>query len=234
MKKKATWNELCNSAIVIEQVELRTRPSQTRTTNMPGNYKNTRQSTTKLTSGCGFCRNLGKPESECRSHTVKDCPVLAKTECRYCHQLGHTVKQCPMLKAKNNTSQPKQQAQQHKQQAQEPKPKPVVKPVKHKTSNAFAQMVDECEMPGDKTKREDAVQPKKQAPKPLTGAWSKKTGTELLRTTKVIEPVKAQPHFKREDDYDVKPVPFSPEDTMPQDDFWGYAGPKVNCWADDE
>jgi hypothetical protein len=191
---------------------------------MPGNYKNTRQSTT---IGCGFCRNLGKPESECRSHTVKDCHVLAKTECRYCHQLGHTVKQCPMLKAKNNTPPPKQHPQQHK-------PKPVVKPVKYKTSNAFAEMADESEMPGDKTKHEDAVQPKKQALKPLTGAWGKKTGIELLRTTKVCEPVKVQPHFKREEDNDVKHVPHSPDDSMSQDDFWGFDGPKVICWADDE
>jgi hypothetical protein len=57
---------------------------------------------------CKVCQDAGKPESEYTSHFVRSmpdkngkttitCPVLATTECRYCHQLGHTTKFCDVI-----------------------------------------------------------------------------------------------------------------------------------------
>jgi len=56
---------------------------------------------------CKFCQDVGKSESECINHRVKDlngntiCPTLLNTECRYCFKLGHTTKYCDVL-AKHN------------------------------------------------------------------------------------------------------------------------------------
>ena len=47
-----------------------------------------------MTFNCRFCINLGVKTT---NHSVKACPELAKTECRYCHELGHTVSKCPKL-----------------------------------------------------------------------------------------------------------------------------------------
>ena len=47
-----------------------------------------------MTINCGFCINLGLTTI---NHRVRDCPELAATECRYCHELGHTVSKCPKL-----------------------------------------------------------------------------------------------------------------------------------------
>ena len=49
---------------------------------------------------CGFCRKAGIFGRKA-SHCVKECPLLAKTECRYCHKLGHTKNHCQVLKEKN-------------------------------------------------------------------------------------------------------------------------------------
>lgn len=54
-----------------------------------------------------MCHDAGKPESEYKSHWVKDlkgttiCPTLLSLECRYCFKPGHTVKFCDVLLAKN-------------------------------------------------------------------------------------------------------------------------------------
>lgn len=61
---------------------------------------------------CKVCQDAGKPESEYTSHFVRSlpdkngnttviCPVLAATECRYCHGLGHTTKFCPVIQDNN-------------------------------------------------------------------------------------------------------------------------------------
>ena len=47
-----------------------------------------------MTFNCGFCINLGLKTT---NHHVSTCPELAKTECRYCHELGHTVSKCHKL-----------------------------------------------------------------------------------------------------------------------------------------
>lgn len=50
-----------------------------------------------MTFNCRFCINLGITTT---NHSIKSCPELAKTECRYCHELGHTVSKCPKLAEK--------------------------------------------------------------------------------------------------------------------------------------
>jgi len=49
---------------------------------------------------CGFCKKAGF-FGKAACHPVKECPVLAKTECRYCHKMGHTKSHCQVLKVKN-------------------------------------------------------------------------------------------------------------------------------------
>jgi hypothetical protein len=50
---------------------------------------------------CGFCRKAGIFGRKA-AHLVKECPLLTKTECRYCHKLGHTKNHCQVLKEKND------------------------------------------------------------------------------------------------------------------------------------
>jgi hypothetical protein len=59
---------------------------------------------------CAHCFNIGKPESEYRSHYIRAnpdpksavvCPELLSTKCRYCSALGHTVSLCPAIALEN-------------------------------------------------------------------------------------------------------------------------------------
>ena len=57
---------------------------------------------------CPHCKNLGlKNDHWLRKNSSPDsdivCPVLLKTECRYCHQLGHNISKC-QKKKKNEKS----------------------------------------------------------------------------------------------------------------------------------
>lgn len=56
---------------------------------------------------CKVCHDMGKPETEYRSHFTREtrdpsskvtCPTLNAMECRYCYKKGHTVKYCQILK----------------------------------------------------------------------------------------------------------------------------------------
>jgi hypothetical protein len=55
---------------------------------------------------CKVCHDAGKTDYS--SHWLKDktgkivCPILLKTECRYCHKMGHTVKYCKVILASSN------------------------------------------------------------------------------------------------------------------------------------
>jgi hypothetical protein len=62
----------------------------------------TKSSKTKVIPSCSHCRNLGlKFDHWLRQNSSHDspilCPILLKTECRYCHQLGHNVSKCQRL-----------------------------------------------------------------------------------------------------------------------------------------
>lgn len=56
----------------------------------------------KAHPSCSHCRNLGlKFDHWLRENASYDsaivCPVLLKTECRYCHKLGHNISKCQIL-----------------------------------------------------------------------------------------------------------------------------------------
>ena len=65
--------------------------------------KNVSHSTGKTAvPSCPHCKNLGlKNDHWLRKNSSPDsdivCPVLLKTECRYCHQLGHNISKCQRL-----------------------------------------------------------------------------------------------------------------------------------------
>jgi hypothetical protein len=56
---------------------------------------------------CKVCKDAGKSAQEYGSHWPKDkdgvtvCPTLLSQECRYCEEMGHTVKYCPVLARSN-------------------------------------------------------------------------------------------------------------------------------------
>jgi hypothetical protein len=92
---------------------------------------------------CKVCHDLGKLESEYRSHFVREtrdpnskitCPTLNAMECRYCFKTGHTVKFCQVLKNNKKMNQQNQKAQlQHSE-----KSRIEVPGVNKKVSNKFA------------------------------------------------------------------------------------------------
>jgi len=70
----------------------------------------------KVTPSCPHCRNLGlKNDHWLRKNSSPDsaivCPVLLKTECRYCHQLGHNISKCQRLADSKKEKQEKQEKQ---------------------------------------------------------------------------------------------------------------------------
>lgn len=63
--------------------------------------------TKNTTKFCKICQDMGKSETEYRSHYTREtrdpnsrilCPTLLAMECRYCFKKGHTVKYCPTIK----------------------------------------------------------------------------------------------------------------------------------------
>lgn len=83
-------------------------------------YSKNYKTNNSISMFCNVCRDAGKPETEYRSHFIREsrdpnskvvCPTLLELECRFCHKNGHTVKYCPSLKERE-----KQQQQQQKQQ----------------------------------------------------------------------------------------------------------------------
>jgi len=81
------------------------------------NGKNVTHSTgKKVVPSCPHCRNLGlKNDHWLRESASPDsavvCPVLLKTECRYCHQLGHNISKCQRLADSKKEKQEKQEKQ---------------------------------------------------------------------------------------------------------------------------
>jgi hypothetical protein len=79
------------------------------------NGKNVTHSTgKKVVPSCPHCRNLGlKNDHWLRESASPDsaivCPVLLKTECRYCHQLGHNISKCQRLADSKKQKQEKQE-----------------------------------------------------------------------------------------------------------------------------
>ena len=86
--------------------------SSSHRSSMNVNSTPSRKPSSSVSPVCVHCRNLGlsfdhwlRKSPEPDSPVV--CPVLLKTECRYCHELGHTVGGCPAKKrsmARQNSS----------------------------------------------------------------------------------------------------------------------------------
>ena len=154
---------------------------------------------------CGFCRNLGFSLQVCQSHNVRNCPELANTQCRYCHEFGHTVKQCPKLKTKKICEVIKQ-----------PVKVVVEKPV---IINSFAHFQDNCDMPSsDNSKSIDNYLDSK-----TLGVWGKKSGIDVLQTP-------AQPAQQAQAQQAAPQAVM--EDEEHDDSIWDE--PCIGCWADEE
>jgi len=190
---------------------------------------------TSTSKFCGFCKNLGKPVSVYCSHVVKDCVELANTECRYCHELGHTVKQCPKNRGHRRPEprrpEPRRPEPRHPE-PRRPEPRRLEPIIKSDPRNVFAQMSDDCEMPGDKSKRLDEGCPAKQYSKPIAGAWGKNRAVDLVCTDKAWNFTKPKsPEIYSEvlfswnlNDYDDDDAPMECQKFHPV----------RTCWADDE
>jgi hypothetical protein len=172
---------------------------------------------------CGFCRNLNLPFN---GHVARDCPELAKTECRYCHGLGHTVKQCPNIKHTRRQEPHRQEPHRQEPRRQEPREMKIVAPNPFSASNV--------EMPGEEAsrlRRLEDFQPKKQFVKPLAGVWGKKNAVDLVSAnkkwnlTKPSEPESEVLNAWNMRDYDSDDAPEYCQK---------FHTPRVMCWADDE
>jgi hypothetical protein len=70
----------------------------------------------KVVPSCPHCKNLGLNNDHwLRENSSHDspivCPVLLKTECRYCHQLGHNISKCQRLADSKKEKTEKQEKQ---------------------------------------------------------------------------------------------------------------------------
>jgi len=79
-------------------------------------YRVNKSTGKKVTPSCPHCKNLGlKNDHSLRRNSSPDsdivCPVLLKTECRYCHQLGHNISKCQRLADSKKQKQEKQEKQ---------------------------------------------------------------------------------------------------------------------------
>lgn len=72
--------------------------------------KNSTSNKKEVSKYCAHCFNIGKSETEYRSHFIRAtpdpksavvCPELLSTKCRYCSALGHTVSLCPVIAIEN-------------------------------------------------------------------------------------------------------------------------------------
>ena len=50
---------------------------------------------------CGWCSKKASTRSKAYTHTIDECPELAKTICGFCRESGHTTGHCPVRKAQN-------------------------------------------------------------------------------------------------------------------------------------
>ena len=83
---------------------------------MSRNGNKSKSSGNKVVPSCPHCKNLGlKNDHWLRANSSSDsdivCPVLLKTECRYCHQLGHNISKCQRLADSKKQKQEKQEKQ---------------------------------------------------------------------------------------------------------------------------
>jgi hypothetical protein len=86
------------------------------------NSKGKKATDKKVVPSCPHCKNLGlKNDHWLRANSSHDsaivCPVLLKTECRYCHQLGHSVSKCQRLADSKKEKTEKQETQEKQEKS---------------------------------------------------------------------------------------------------------------------
>ena len=155
---------------------------------------------------CGFCKNAGIFGRKA-AHLVKECPVLAKTECRYCHKLGHTKNRCEVLKEKNKKfvsygyRKPSYRRRasgrnlfdhvEHSFKAGAPSIREPVakgKTLKKQSQNSFAVLEE-----SDAVVKRVALPKVVEAEQPLKGAWANKLGSKKPVEEPVEQPTSAMP-----------------------------------------
>ena len=50
---------------------------------------------------CGWCSKKASTRSQAHTHSIDECPELAKATCGFCRQSGHTTGHCPVRKGQN-------------------------------------------------------------------------------------------------------------------------------------
>lgn len=125
---------------------------------------------------CAHCNNLKLPTN----HWLRDksgqllCPILQKTECRYCFKMGHTVSRCP-----SKTTAEQHTVEKHKVERAKPA---VTQP---KVTNRFAALDesdDEEERKSKRIKKAEEVKPEpiKTFPRPYAAALMSKPAPALV------------------------------------------------------
>jgi len=76
----------------------------------------------KVVPSCPHCKNLGlKNDHWLRENSSPDsaivCPVLLKTECRYCHKMGHNISKCQRLAESKKQKQEKNEKEKEKEKS---------------------------------------------------------------------------------------------------------------------
>ncbi len=115
---------------------------------MSRTFTSNNKSNNTIQKYCKICHDMGKSESEYRSHFTREtkdpnskilCPTLLAMECRYCYKKGHTVKYCTLAKKneKNKIAETRI--------ANNTMPKPVtnITNAKNVATNKFAQLSDD-------------------------------------------------------------------------------------------
>ena len=74
----------------------------------------------KVVPSCPHCENLGlKNDHWLRENSSPDsdivCPILLKTECRYCHKMGHNISKCQRLAESKKQKQEKNEKEKEKE-----------------------------------------------------------------------------------------------------------------------
>ena len=55
--------------------------------------------TQQASKHCGWCSKKASTRSKAHTHTINECPELAKAICGFCRESGHTTGHCPIRKS---------------------------------------------------------------------------------------------------------------------------------------
>lgn len=60
--------------------------------------RSTSTRTQHASRSCGWCNKKASTRSKAHTHTIDECPELAKATCGFCKESGHTTGHCPVRK----------------------------------------------------------------------------------------------------------------------------------------